>query len=88
METDKIDIVKLSKLMSGNPARILGLPTGELKEGACADITVIDPEKSYTVDSAKFVSKGKNSLFHGWKVKGAVVAVVVDGHEKEIKSYD
>ena len=88
VETDLIDVVKLSKLMSGNPARILGIGTGELKEGACADITVVDPEKSYIVDSGKFVSKGKNSLFNGWKLKGTVEAVVVDGHEKEIKSYD
>ena len=49
---------------------------------------VIDPEKSYTVDSSKFVSKGKNSLFNGWKLKGAVEYVIVDGMQKEIKNYD
>lgn len=88
VETDVLDVVRLSKLMSGNPAKILGIGSGEIKEGACADITIVDPEKSYTVDSATFVSKGKNSLFNGWKLKGAVTAVVVDGQEKEIRQYD
>ncbi len=88
VETDIIDIVKLTKLMSGNPAKILKIGSGEIKEGDCADITVVDPEKSYTVDANKFVSKGKNSLFNGWKLKGAVTNVIVDGLEKEIKNYD
>ena len=71
--------------MSANPAKILGIGSGEIKEGERADIVVADPEKSYTVDSGKFVSKGKNSLFNGWKLKGAVVGVIVDGIQKEIK---
>ncbi len=88
VETDIIDIAALSKLMSANPAKILGIGSGEIKEGERADIVVIDPEKSYTVDSSKFVSKGKNSLFNGWKLKGAVEYVIVDGMQKEIKNYD
>ncbi len=88
VETDIIDIVKLSRLMSANPARILGIGSGTLAVGERADITVIDPEKSFTVDSGKFASKGKNSLFNGWKLHGAVSAVIVDGLEKEIKNYD
>ncbi|MDE7394848.1 MAG: dihydroorotase [Clostridiales bacterium] len=88
VETNVIDIVKLSKLMSANPARILGIGSGLIKEGERADITIADPEKSFIVDRTKFVSKGKNSLFHGWKLKGAVTDVLVDGLSKEIKSYD
>lgn len=88
VETDIIDIVKLTKLMSANPASILGVGSGTIAEGEVADITVVDPEKSFIVDSSKFVSKGKNSLFNGWKLTGAVTNVIVDGIEKEIKSYD
>ncbi|MCI8595856.1 MAG: dihydroorotase [Clostridia bacterium] len=88
VEPDYIDLVKLSKLMSSNPAKILGIGSGTLKEGERADITVVDPDKSYIFDSSKSVSKGKNSLFGGWKLRGAVTAVIVDGIEKEIKSYD
>lgn len=88
VETDVIDMPKLSKLMSANPARILGIGTGVLKAGERADITIVDTDKGFTVDSSKFVSKGKNSLFNGWQLRGAVTNVIVDGIEKEIKSYD
>lgn len=88
VETDLIDIVKLTRLMCVNPSKILGIGSGTLGEGECADVIVVDPEKSFTVDSSKFLSRGKNSLFNGWKLRGAVVTVIVDGMEKEIKRYD
>ena len=31
-------------------------------------------------------SKGKNSVFNGWKLKGIPRAVIVNGYEKEIRS--
>ena len=49
--------------MSCNPARILNLPKGTLIKGADADITVIDPDLSWTVDVKAFHSRGKNSPF-------------------------
>ena len=88
VDAGHIDIVALSKLMSAGPSRILGLGTGTIAEGERADITIVDPDLSYVVDSSKFVSKGKNSLFNGWKLTGAVIAVIVDGVQKEIKNYD
>ncbi len=62
-----------------NPARILGLNKGTLSVGADADITIIDPEEEWLIDVTKFKSKGKNSPFHGWKVKGRVEMVIVNG---------
>lgn len=52
-----------------NPARILGLPQPQLKEGAVADLTVIDPEKEITVNPDEFVSKGRNTAFAGYRGK-------------------
>ncbi|MCL2062013.1 MAG: dihydroorotase [Firmicutes bacterium] len=80
-----IDLPKLSKLLSGNPCAILGLNGGILKEGAPADIVIADLNKSITVDAQKFVSKGKNCLFDGAKLKGAVETVIIDG--KLIKKF-
>lgn len=62
-----------------NPARILGLPYGGLTAGATADITIIDSELELTVDVSKFASAGKNSPFHGRKLKGWPVATIVGG---------
>ena len=62
-----------------NPARILGLKKGSLAVGSEADITIIDMEKSFVIDSDLFRSKGKNSPFAGWKVKGAAITTIVGG---------
>lgn len=65
--------------MTQNPARILGLPGGTLEEGSAADITVIDPDKKWTVKREKFYSKSKNSPFIGWKLSGKVQYTILGG---------
>ncbi|MCL2675897.1 MAG: dihydroorotase [Firmicutes bacterium] len=78
-----IELTKLSKLMSATPASLLGIGGGVLAEGALADIMIADLNESYVVDSRKFKSKGRNSVFEGWHLKGKVVCVIVDGEVKE-----
>ncbi len=65
--------------MTYNPARILGLPGGKLEVGAMADITVIDPDKKWTVKKDKFRSKSKNSPFIGWKLSAKVAYTILGG---------
>jgi len=65
--------------MTINPARILGLKAGTLSVGMPADITIIDPEKEWTVDVNKFESKGRNCPFHGWKLKGKAIMTILRG---------
>ena len=62
-----------------NPAGILGLKRGSLKEGAVADITIIDPAKEYIFKKDSIESKSKNSPFLDWKLKGKVISVFVSG---------
>ncbi len=69
---------QLVEKMSINPARILGLDRG-LSPGNIADITLIDPEYSYTVDAQKFQSKSRNTPFDGWQLKGRAVMTIVGG---------
>ena len=69
----------LIEKMTINPAQILRIPKGTLAVGADADITVIDPEKVWTVDRTLFCSRGKNSPFHGWTMKGKAVLTMVGG---------
>ncbi len=65
--------------MTANPARILGLPGGTLAPGAVADITIIDPDKKWTVKVEKFRSMSKNSPYIGWKLNGQVAATLLGG---------
>jgi len=68
--------------MSCGPARILRLDKGTLAEGSDADITVINPELPWTVDVKAFRSRGKNSPFHGRKMKGRAILTIVAGNIK------
>jgi dihydroorotase len=74
-----IDLATLIDRMSVSPARIFGLPGGSLKPGAVADITVFDPSREWTVDAARFVSKGRNSPYVGQTLQGVVMCTIVGG---------
>jgi dihydroorotase len=65
--------------MSTAPARILKIPGGTLKTGAVADVTVIDPAAAWTVDRTRFRSRGRNTPFHGWDMKGKALMTIVGG---------
>ena len=65
--------------MSANPARILGIEAGVLGEGKLADITIINPDLEWTVDSRKFYTRGKLTPFEGRQLKGKAVATIVKG---------
>jgi len=82
VEPGHITWMKLVELMTINPARILGLRKGTLADGADADIAIIDPELSWTVEPQHFKSKSRNTPFGGWKLKGRAVATVVAGQVK------
>ncbi|OEU60612.1 MAG: dihydroorotase [Desulfobacterales bacterium C00003104] len=74
-----LDPMTLIAKMSTNPARIIGLPAGQLKPGASADVTVIDPEVSFTVDANSFKSKARNCPFDGWNLQGKAALTIVEG---------
>jgi len=65
--------------LSSNPARILGLRAGSLKQGLPADITIIDLEREWVVDPTELASKSRNTPFGGFRLKGAVFATIVGG---------
>lgn len=65
--------------MTVNPAKLLGLMSGEITEGARADLIIFDPDLEWTVDRALFASKGRNTPFHGMTLKGKNLFTMVGG---------
>ncbi len=75
-----IDLSLLIEKLTVAPARFLRRDDlGTLRQGAPADITIIDPEAEWTVDTAQFASKGKNTPLQGATLKGRVHSTVVAG---------
>jgi len=74
-----IDVPKLLSKMTIGPARVIGLPDPVIEKGKTADITIIDPDLEWTVDTAKFFSLGKNTPLNGWTLKGKVIMTIVGG---------
>jgi dihydroorotase len=81
-----VDLSTLIERMACIPARLFKLPGGTLRRGAAADVTVFDPDVSWTVDPSRFRSKGRNTPYAGQTLRGRVELTVVDGrviHRRE-----
>jgi dihydroorotase len=74
-----LTLPRLVALLSSGPARALGLPGGTLATGGPADVTVLDLGRRRKVDPERFESKGRNTPFAGWTLKGAPVMTIVAG---------
>lgn len=75
-------IMGLSDLIAAlthRPAQVLGISAGRLGEGDVADVTILDPTQDWTVEAGSFATKGMNSPFLGWRLKGQVTDVLVAG---------
>ena len=77
-----LSLNEIADKMSYNPAQILGLEGGEIKEGGVADLMIADLDEKWTIDPDKFVSKGKNNPFKGMELEGVVKYTIVDGEIK------
>lgn len=77
-----ISLNKLSEIMSKNPSKIMGLNSGEVRPGFNGDLVLVDIDKEYKIDSNEFLSKGKNTPFHGQEVYGEILMTIKSGEIK------
>jgi dihydroorotase len=70
---------QLIEKMALNPAKILQIDQGTLSVGGDADVTIIDPAREFRVEPEQFISKGKNTPFKGWLLRGTPVFTFVRG---------
>src|SRR5665213_1377959 len=82
VEPGHIGWMQLIELMTTRPAGIVKLDKGTLQEGRDADVTIIDPNYSWTIDCAKFASRSRNCPFTGWTVGCRAVMTIVGGDVK------
>jgi len=80
VETGIFTLEQVIDWMSIKPAEIFDIPTGKLQIGDAADIAVFDIDNEITIDAKDFESKGVNTPFLNWKVKGDTLMTFVDGN--------
>ena len=68
------------------PAAILGIEAGTLSIGQRADICIFDPERYWTLDSYSMISRGHNTPFLNWEMKGEVTRTLLGG--KTVYEYE
>jgi len=74
-----LDLTHLITAMTVTPSKIINIPKGTLSSGAVADIAIINTQNEFIVDSSRFLSKGKNSPFNGWALKGTIEKTISMG---------
>ncbi len=80
VKTNQLNWLKLIGKLTAAPARVLKLrDSGSLTVGAPADITIIDPDKVWKIDPARFMGKSRNTPFAGRMVTGQVRMTFVAG---------
>lgn len=68
--------------LSLNPAKLLGIDAGSLAPGKPADLVLIDPDQSWTVDAPAMKTKAYNTPLQGTELHGMVIASFVDGERR------
>lgn len=79
VQTEKVTLKQLIDWLTIKPANVFNLPSGELKVGRAADLTVINLDQKWLIDKEKFYSKGKNTPFQNWEVTANPILTMVNG---------
>ena len=72
-----LTLMQTVSLFTAGPRRLLNLPLGSMQPGEPADITILDIEKPNVIDVAKFLSRGRNCPYDGWKCFGKAVGTLL-----------
>ncbi|MEG2173904.1 MAG: dihydroorotase [Oscillospiraceae bacterium] len=78
VDSGRMTLETLVDKMCRAPAQIAGIDRGVIAEGQRADLVLVD-DGTWIVDAQKFLSKGKNTPFHGKSLKGRILLTMLDG---------
>lgn len=79
VKTGTITLEKLVEMMSVRPREIFGIDGGEIKEGAVANLALLDVDKEWVVNPDSFVTMGRATPFEGWKLQGENLLTIYRG---------
>lgn len=77
--TGRISLHRLVEAMSAAPLARFGLPGGDIRDGAPADLAVFDLSREWTVRGRDSASKGSSTPFEGMKVRSKNTMTILNG---------
>ncbi|MDU2065390.1 MAG: dihydroorotase [Sporomusaceae bacterium] len=77
--TKEMSLLQIIDKMSTAPAKLLHLDAGTIEVGQIADLTILNLDAAWTVDSKEFYTKGKSTPFQGKTLTGKAVGTIVGG---------
>lgn len=77
VQSGRMSMMELIRSMSSNPARLYGLPAGNIGEGCAADVLIFSPDEPWRVQH--FRSRSQNSPFLGEQMTGRVRYTICEG---------
>ena len=81
VNSGKLSLEQLIKLMCENPCRIFGIKDkGYIKENFDADLTIVDMNKEQIIKNEMMASKCGWTPFNNYKVKGFPIGTIVNGN--------
>lgn len=79
VHTGVMSLSQLIERLTTKPAQCFNMDKGTLHKNSIADITIVDPNSNWTVNSKLFESKGKNTLYEGKNLRGRVIKCISEG---------
>ncbi|WP_188205745.1 dihydroorotase [Alkalibacillus aidingensis] len=79
VQTNIVTLEQLVDWLTIKPAKVFNLPYGKLEIGQPADLVLVNLNETSIIDPKTFYSKGHNTPFAGWEVKGNPTMTMVDG---------
>jgi dihydroorotase len=83
-----LPLARLVDALTAAPARIVGLEPARIREGARADLVLVEPNARWTIDPARLRTKSRNTPFAGRTVEGRVAMTLCDGvvvYDEEVR---
>ena len=79
VEEGVLDLPTAIERLSVGPARVIGLPLGQLGPGSAADVCIFDPTAIWNLQAEQMTSAGRNTPFDGWEFRGRVTHTLFNG---------
>ena len=86
VEPGHLTLERALELWTDAPRRVFNLPEVAIEAGSPADLVLIDPHATWLVDPEKFYTKGRNTPFAGWELKGRVIATICEGRVTHLEA--